>query len=73
MTKKEKQLPKVYTNNEVEARLFARIDTEGKVQLSHAIINGQRYYPEDLKLDTLQTIEKLLVFQYYFGFENKTE
>ena len=73
MAKKEKQLPKVYSNDEVDARLFARIDSGGVVHLSHAIINGQRYYPEDLKVETLKDIEHLLMFQYLFGFENKTE
>ena len=70
---KKKETAKVYSNDEVEARLFARIDDGGLVHLSHAIINGQRYYPEDLKQGSLKDIERLLVYQYYFGFENKTD
>jgi len=68
----KKQEVRVYLDNEVEMRLFARIDTEGVVRLSHAIINGVRYYPEDFKLDTLQCVEKLLLYQKWFGFQNVT-
>jgi hypothetical protein len=69
------KLKKVYLENEIEMKLYGRIDTQGPEQLmcvSHVILNGQRYYPEDLPKEINQVLSKLLVQNQFWPFQFKS-
>lgn len=63
---------KVYPDDEVHFQLYATKDANGIPHLSHAIINGVRYYPEDFKGDFVRNFEQILTYHFIYGWENVT-
>jgi len=70
-----KSLKKTYLDNEVEMKLYGRIDGEGSGQMmcvSHVILNGQRYYPEELTGEVKEALVKLLRHNMMWPFQYKS-